>query len=121
MLNLEAQTSSHHFIQLIGSDPKHLLNSLNTGQLLQRNTTMLVAFNCRETGVSPCTRYRAACTHKSDSAAEELNQRMGKNRGTVCSTQKKYFPGRIGKMDQYWCQSTGDQGNTGPLNFAAPL
>ena len=88
MLNLEAQTSSHHFIQLIGSDPKHLLNSLNTGQRLQRNTTMLMAFNCRETGVSPCIRYRAACTHKSDSAAEELNQRMGKNRGTVCNTQK---------------------------------
>ena len=53
---------------------------------------MLVAFNCRETGVSPCTRYRAACTHKSDSAAEELNQRMGKNRGTVCNTQKKISP-----------------------------
>ena len=53
---------------------------------------MLMAFNCRETGVSPCNRYRAACTHKSDSAAEELNQRMRKNRGTVCSTQKNISP-----------------------------
>ena len=53
---------------------------------------MLMAFNCLETGVSPCIRYLAACTHKSDSAAEELNQRMGKNRGTVCSTQKNISP-----------------------------
>ena len=53
---------------------------------------MLTAFNCRETGVSPCNRYRAACTHKSDSAVEELNQHMGTNPGTVCNTQKNISP-----------------------------
>ena len=92
MVNLEAQTSSHHFIQLIGPDLKHPLNSLNTGRRLQRNTTMLMAFDCRETSVSPCNRYRAACIHKSTNAAEERNQHMGKNPGTVCNTQKNISP-----------------------------
>ena len=53
---------------------------------------MLMAFNCRETGVSPCNRYRAACTHKSDSAVEDLNQHMGTNPGNVCNTQKNIPP-----------------------------
>ena len=53
---------------------------------------MLMAFNCRETGVSPCNRYQAACTHKSDSTVEDLNQHMGANPGTVCNTQKNISP-----------------------------
>jgi len=53
---------------------------------------MLMAFNCRETGVSPCKRYRAACTHKSDSAVEDLNQHMGTNPSIVCNTQKNISP-----------------------------
>lgn len=53
---------------------------------------MLMAFNCRETGVSPCNRYRAACTHKSDSAVEDLNQHRGTNPSTVCNTQKNISP-----------------------------
>lgn len=53
---------------------------------------MLMAFNYRETGVSPCNRYRATCTHKSDSAVEDLNQHMGTNPGNVCNTQKNIPP-----------------------------
>ena len=53
---------------------------------------MLMAFNCRETGVSPCNRYRAACTHKSDGAVEDLNQHRGTNPSTVCNTQKNISP-----------------------------
>ena len=53
---------------------------------------MLMAFNCRETGVSPCNRYRAACTHKSDSAVEDLNQHRGTIPSTVCNTQKNISP-----------------------------
>lgn len=53
---------------------------------------MLMAFNYRETGVSPCNRYRAACTHKSDSAVEDLNQHRGTNPSTVCNTQKNISP-----------------------------
>ena len=52
---------------------------------------MLMAFNCRETGVSPCNRYRAACTHKSDSAAEERNQHMGKKSRYCLRHQKNIF------------------------------
>ena len=53
---------------------------------------MLEAFNCRETGDPPCNRNRAACTYKSNSAVEELNQHMGTNPGTVCNTQKNISP-----------------------------